>query len=209
MNQLFIPPPAGRGWIWWEKCTTVQQSCPAVLWRTVTTLWLAVILSTTGSLGSAWSAGLLHWFQDSYFFALCVLNSLPPSHQSFCVPEQPAVPSAAGTPCGHSQWEGRGERLPQSGCTGDLRYKLSIFPLIWPCHASCAWTVYNIFCAAFCASPADEEAPDYGSGVRQSGTAKISFEDKQFEKVMLLPVVLVSSSSQGSCVTTCDTRLEF
>ncbi|XP_048055629.1 kinesin-like protein KIF1A isoform X10 [Megalobrama amblycephala] len=30
--------------------------------------------------------------------------------------------------------------------------------------------------------PADEEAPDYGSGVRQSGTAKISFEDQQFEK---------------------------
>uniref|UniRef100_A0A8C9VAS0 plus-end-directed kinesin ATPase n=1 Tax=Scleropages formosus TaxID=113540 RepID=A0A8C9VAS0_SCLFO len=29
---------------------------------------------------------------------------------------------------------------------------------------------------------ADEEAPDYGSGVRQSGTAKISFEDQQFEK---------------------------
>uniref|UniRef100_A0A8C1FYW9 plus-end-directed kinesin ATPase n=1 Tax=Cyprinus carpio carpio TaxID=630221 RepID=A0A8C1FYW9_CYPCA len=28
----------------------------------------------------------------------------------------------------------------------------------------------------------DEEAPDYGSGVRQSGTAKISFEDQQFEK---------------------------
>ncbi|XP_060886559.1 kinesin-like protein KIF1A isoform X13 [Labrus mixtus] len=29
---------------------------------------------------------------------------------------------------------------------------------------------------------ADEEAPDYGSGVRQSGTAKISFEDHQYEK---------------------------
>ncbi|XP_073781437.1 kinesin-like protein KIF1A isoform X8 [Danio rerio] len=29
---------------------------------------------------------------------------------------------------------------------------------------------------------ADEEAPDYGSGVRQSGTAKISFEDQAFEK---------------------------
>ncbi|XP_051928944.1 kinesin-like protein KIF1A isoform X11 [Hippocampus zosterae] len=28
----------------------------------------------------------------------------------------------------------------------------------------------------------DEEAPDYGSGVRQSGTAKISFEDQQYEK---------------------------
>jgi hypothetical protein len=35
----------------------------------------------------------------------------------------------------------------------------------------------------YCLSPADEEAPDYGSGVRQSGTAKISFEDQQFEKV--------------------------
>lgn len=52
------------------------------------------------------------------------------------------------------------------------------------------------FVLLFCASLADEEAPDYGSGVRQSGTAKISFEDKQFEKVMLLPVVLVYSSSQ-------------
>ncbi|XP_027883465.1 kinesin-like protein KIF1A isoform X16 [Xiphophorus couchianus] len=29
---------------------------------------------------------------------------------------------------------------------------------------------------------ADEEAPDYGSGVRQLGTAKISFEDQQYEK---------------------------
>lgn len=37
----------------------------------------------------------------------------------------------------------------------------------------------------FCLSSADEEAPDYGSGVRQSGTAKISFEDKQFEKVFM------------------------
>ncbi|XP_031437359.1 kinesin-like protein KIF1A isoform X6 [Clupea harengus] len=32
---------------------------------------------------------------------------------------------------------------------------------------------------------ADEEAPDYGSGVRQSGTAKISFEDQQFEKFQM------------------------
>ncbi|XP_049629285.1 kinesin-like protein KIF1A isoform X6 [Suncus etruscus] len=29
---------------------------------------------------------------------------------------------------------------------------------------------------------ADEEAPDYGSGVRQSGTARISFDDQHFEK---------------------------
>lgn len=36
---------------------------------------------------------------------------------------------------------------------------------------------------ALCFPPADEEAPDYGSGVRQSGTAKISFEDQQYEKV--------------------------
>lgn len=37
--------------------------------------------------------------------------------------------------------------------------------------------------ASFFLLTADEEAPDYGSGVRQSGTAKISFEDQQFEKV--------------------------
>lgn len=30
---------------------------------------------------------------------------------------------------------------------------------------------------------ADEEAPDYGSGVRQSGTAKISFDDEYLKKV--------------------------
>lgn len=36
-----------------------------------------------------------------------------------------------------------------------------------------------------CLISADEEAPDYGSGVRQSGTAKISFDDQHFEKVML------------------------
>ncbi|MEQ2275830.1 Kinesin-like protein kif1b, partial [Xenotaenia resolanae] len=29
---------------------------------------------------------------------------------------------------------------------------------------------------------ADEEAPDYGSGVRQSGTAKVSFDDEYFKK---------------------------
>lgn len=32
-------------------------------------------------------------------------------------------------------------------------------------------------------SLADEEAPDYGSGVRQSGTAKISFDNEYFKKV--------------------------
>lgn len=60
--------------------------------------------------------------------------------------------------------------------------------------------LYKHFLLLICASSADEEAPDYGSGVRQSGTAKISFEDKQFEKVMLLCVVLIYSSDQGfSC----------
>lgn len=34
-----------------------------------------------------------------------------------------------------------------------------------------------------CFFVADEEAPDYGSGVRQSGTAKISFDDEYFKKV--------------------------
>lgn len=36
-----------------------------------------------------------------------------------------------------------------------------------------------------CLFVADEEAPDYGSGVRQSGTAKISFDDEYLKKVGL------------------------
>lgn len=34
---------------------------------------------------------------------------------------------------------------------------------------------------------ADEEAPDYGSGIRQSGTAKISFDNEYFNQVRTLP----------------------
>ncbi|XP_041912391.1 kinesin-like protein KIF1A isoform X16 [Alosa sapidissima] len=44
---------------------------------------------------------------------------------------------------------------------------------------------------------ADEEAPDYGSGVRQSGTAKISFEDQQFEKFQTESCPLVGLSRTG------------
>lgn len=51
----------------------------------------------------------------------------------------------------------------------------------WPCHSHLgtgwAWTIGSVPVSA------DEEAPDYGSGVRQSGTAKISFDDQHFEKV--------------------------
>lgn len=36
-----------------------------------------------------------------------------------------------------------------------------------------------------CLFVADEEAPDYGSGVRQSGTAKISFDDEYLKRVSL------------------------
>lgn len=43
-----------------------------------------------------------------------------------------------------------------------------------------------------CVFIADEEAPDYGSGVRQSGTAKISFDDEYFKKV--------SPESNKSCL---------
>ncbi|XP_031431411.1 kinesin-like protein KIF1A isoform X11 [Clupea harengus] len=44
---------------------------------------------------------------------------------------------------------------------------------------------------------ADEEAPDYGSGVRQSGTAKISFEDQQFEKFQTESCPTVSLTRTG------------
>ncbi|XP_027026348.1 kinesin-like protein KIF1B isoform X5 [Tachysurus fulvidraco] len=40
---------------------------------------------------------------------------------------------------------------------------------------------------------ADEEAPDYGSGVRQSGTAKISFDDEYFKKTEFSSMVLTHS----------------
>ncbi|XP_034029143.1 kinesin-like protein KIF1B isoform X4 [Thalassophryne amazonica] len=40
---------------------------------------------------------------------------------------------------------------------------------------------------------ADEEAPDYGSGVRQSGTAKISFDDEYFKKSDFPSTVLTRS----------------
>uniref|UniRef100_A0A671WCH4 plus-end-directed kinesin ATPase n=1 Tax=Sparus aurata TaxID=8175 RepID=A0A671WCH4_SPAAU len=42
---------------------------------------------------------------------------------------------------------------------------------------------------------ADEEAPDYGSGVRQSGTAKISFEDKHFSDHKSCPGSLSHSNT--------------
>ena len=38
--------------------------------------------------------------------------------------------------------------------------------------------LFSFFCFL-----ADEEAPDYGSGIRQSGTAKISFDNEYFDKV--------------------------
>ncbi|XP_073513373.1 kinesin-like protein KIF1B isoform X18 [Phyllobates terribilis] len=39
----------------------------------------------------------------------------------------------------------------------------------------------------------DEEAPDYGSGIRQSGTAKISFDNDYFNKNDVFPAVLTRS----------------
>ncbi|XP_065277404.1 kinesin-like protein KIF1B isoform X1 [Emys orbicularis] len=40
---------------------------------------------------------------------------------------------------------------------------------------------------------ADEEAPDYGSGIRQSGTAKISFDDEYFNKSDFTSVAMTRS----------------
>ncbi|KFO22544.1 Kinesin-like protein KIF1B [Fukomys damarensis] len=45
---------------------------------------------------------------------------------------------------------------------------------------------------------ADEEAPDYGSGVRQSGTAKISFDDQHFEKFQSESGPVVGMSRSGT-----------
>ncbi|XP_074220771.1 kinesin-like protein KIF1A isoform X9 [Camelus bactrianus] len=45
---------------------------------------------------------------------------------------------------------------------------------------------------------ADEEAPDYGSGVRQSGTARISFDDQHFEKFQSESCPVVGMSRSGT-----------
>ncbi|XP_051482183.1 kinesin-like protein KIF1A isoform X22 [Apus apus] len=45
---------------------------------------------------------------------------------------------------------------------------------------------------------ADEEAPDYGSGVRQSGMAKISFDDQYFEKFQSESCPAVGMSRSGT-----------
>lgn len=47
---------------------------------------------------------------------------------------------------------------------------------------------------------ADEEAPDYGSGIRQSGTAKISFDNEYFDKVRSLKIEL------GFCAVVCASK---
>ncbi|XP_044769414.1 kinesin-like protein KIF1A isoform X17 [Neomonachus schauinslandi] len=48
------------------------------------------------------------------------------------------------------------------------------------------------------ATSADEEAPDYGSGVRQSGTARISFDDQHFEKFQSESCPVVGMSRSGT-----------
>lgn len=48
---------------------------------------------------------------------------------------------------------------------------------------------------------ADEEAPDYGSGVRQSGTARISFDDQHFEKVGAKVGLAFQHQRPSSCLT--------
>lgn len=55
------------------------------------------------------------------------------------------------------------------------------FDLLW--QFKTAISVKDPDKSMVCLFVADEEAPDYGSGVRQSGTAKISFDDEYFKKV--------------------------
>ena len=64
-------------------------------------------------------------------------------------------------------------------------------------HRGASWALTT------CSVPvsADEEAPDYGSGVRQSGTAKISFDDQHFEKVACKGGAAVDATRQASSPT--------
>lgn len=61
-------------------------------------------------------------------------------------------------------------------------FSQSLLPTLWlskRCPPYC--TIIPSLLASFCL--ADEEAPDYGSGIRQSGTAKISFDNEYFNQV--------------------------
>lgn len=57
----------------------------------------------------------------------------------------------------------------------------------------------GLLCFELCLT-ADEEAPDYGSGVRQSGTAKISFDDEYFKKVSRNRQLFACLKSNASCL---------
>ncbi|NXR31619.1 KIF1B protein, partial [Zosterops hypoxanthus] len=51
----------------------------------------------------------------------------------------------------------------------------------------------SIFRMQFQSQSSDEEAPDYGSGIRQSGTAKISFDNEYFDKSDFSSVAMTRS----------------
>lgn len=190
--------PADRGWTWWEKCTTALQSCPAVQWRTVTTPWLEATPSMTAFPGSAWSAGESPPTLPSAFPALLLhdkmlakpemASSLPCvclllrafvylSNLLYPVPlvHRVAIVSEKGEVKGFL-------RVAVQAISGTRIDADWVLVSTWP--AAAELLIIAVKLLKHRVSSADEEAPDYGSGVRQSGTAKISFEDKQFEKVL-------------------------
>lgn len=57
----------------------------------------------------------------------------------------------------------------------------------------------HTFFSFFSVFLADEEAPDYGSGIRQSGTAKISFDNEYFDKVRSLKIELSFFECSSLC----------
>ncbi|XP_035379962.1 kinesin-like protein KIF1A isoform X6 [Electrophorus electricus] len=90
-------------------------------------------------------------------------------------------------PCGSSNEDPFYERPPLFSVVGRAFVYLSnlLYPVPLVHRVSVVserGEVKGFLRVAVQAISADEEAPDYGSGVRQSGTAKISFEDQQFEK---------------------------
>lgn len=95
-------------------------------------------------------------------------------------PHRPEFPGSSSSSC-HRAAESPGPAVV--GSAGDPpggRSTAWFHALPVPCHLGTGRAL------TICSVPisADEEAPDYGSGVRQSGTAKISFDDQHFEKVL-------------------------
>lgn len=147
-------------------------------------LQLCVLLSSPVKFYQVWAISLARLFLIFYLFSFCLLFRafVYLSNLLYPVPlvHRVAIVSEKGEVKGFL-------RVAVQAISGKARILILTIVDKKPTKGLKGQTVCDFLRewseGALCFPPADEEAPDYGSGVRQSGTAKISFEDQQYEKV--------------------------